>query len=120
MKRRQFLRLLGLGLGSIAILPFRYWGKSKDLLEVQPFYVAGVRFHSTPQMAETGDHVVIKKESWRGERCYGIYTESEQRLGYVPRKLIPFFDNLADRNWRLECVNRYTVPWKRYKITLTP
>lgn len=118
MKRRRFLRLLGLGLGSIAILPFRHLRKDKDLPEVRPFYVAGVRFHSTPHRVETGDHVVIKRESWSGERCYGIYTESKQRIGYVPRKLVPSFDNLDDRNWRLECVNRYTVPWKRYKITL--
>jgi hypothetical protein len=82
------------------------------------FYVAGVRFNPTSNIPEMGDRVLMKGEVWHGERCYAIYTEGGQHIGYLPRQLIPVFGDLADRDWRLVSVNLTAIPWKQYKIRL--
>ena len=117
MKRRGFLNLLGLSLGSVAILPFRLWLKNGDLPLECSFFVAGVRFNSMFGVVAEGDRVVIKRQSWHGEISYAIYIENGQRIGFVPQSLIPTINNLEDHFWQMESVDHYSVPWKRYKIT---
>ncbi|MDD4977177.1 MAG: hypothetical protein PHI29_00935 [Gallionella sp.] len=116
MKRRGFLKLLVLGLGSVAILSIRRWNGGEDL-PAASFFVAGVRFNTLSEDIAAGDRVEIKRESWRGERSYGIYAKNGERIGYVPRTLISSIDSPDNHNWLLESVDRHTVPWRQYKIT---
>lgn len=116
MRRRRFLRLLAMAYGMIVMFPFRRWGISDRMSVTRSFHVAGVRFHPTLHVLKMGDRLIMKRDSWNGERCYAIYTEGGQRIGYVPRQMIPTLGDLADQEWRLTSINSDTVPWKRYKI----
>ncbi len=107
--------LLSIGWG-FGMVRFRRH-KNRDVTPaLKPFYIAGVRFNPTSEILQPGERLFIKRELWHGERCYGIYSERGHRIGYVPRKLVPFFNDFVDRSWQLASVEPDSVPWKRYKV----
>jgi len=118
MRRRQVLRLLAMACGMIVMFPFRRWRISDGISVTRSFYIAGVRFNPTLDVLKIGDCIVMKGDAWNGEKCYAIYTEGGQQIGYLPRQMIPILGDLADQEWRLISINADTVPWKRYKIGL--
>jgi len=118
MHRRQVLRLLAMACGMIVMFPFRRWRISDGMSVTRSFYIAGVRFNPTLDVLKMGDRLIMKRDSWNGERCYAIYTEGGQLIGYLPRQMIPILGDLADQEWRLTSINSDTVPWKWYKMEL--
>lgn len=114
--RRAFLKASVFVIQGI-LFPWQVLRK-RNVPEIRPFYVAGVRFHLMRQIPKASDRVWIKRERWQGITCFGIYIGNGERIGYVPRKLVPHFNALYDKNWRLASVNYKTVPWKRFKIEL--
>jgi len=64
------------------------------------------------------ERVLIRSGKWRGNICYTVYSERGECIGYVPRQYIAKITHITNREWRICAVNRYTVPWKRYKISL--
>jgi hypothetical protein len=119
MRRRQFLKLLAMVCTTIMVFPFRRSRISDEMSMTRSFYIAGVRFNPTLDVPKTGDRVLVKRSFWNGEKCYAIYTEGGQQIGYLPRHMIPVFGDLMDQTWRLTSVNPETVPWKRYRIGST-
>jgi hypothetical protein len=110
--------MMGFGFAAVpALVSFR-WFATKGSGKVNSFYVAGARFNATNVVPSVGDPLIIKRQTWNGERCYEVCTERGHRLGFVPRGLVAIFDDLVDRNWQLLVVDPYAVPWKRYKVGL--
>lgn len=118
MLRRRFLKLLTFGCGLLAA-PFltlrRISGYGSRTLS---FYVAGVRFHRMIDHLKALDRVKLRSEVFGKENCYGIYTEYGHRIGYVPRNLVPVFNDFSVHDAYLCSIRPHTVPWKRYKITV--
>jgi hypothetical protein len=82
------------------------------------FYVAGVRFNVIKRPPKLNERVQLQLNQWNGHRCYEVCTEAGELIGYVPRRHIAEVTEIANREWRICAINRYTVPWKRYKISL--
>ncbi len=112
VKRRTVLKLLAAS--GLARWLLRQGSVDADT-QVRSFFVAGSRFNALPEV-RPGDPVVIRPESWRGEPCYGVYTEAGQRIGFVPRSLVSRFTPDPRAGWRVAAVDRHAVPWKRYRV----
>ena len=118
MKRRQIIKLFTLS----AVLPIYRIGnatvdKKNGALE---FFAAGVRFQdpvSTP--LSTGDNVNIRGEDFDGSLAYAIYSDQNQRIGFVPDDLVSTLPVNNTYNGTMLKVSTYAVPWKRYRIRIS-
>lgn len=114
IRKRRFLRLLGLAIVGIAWS--RRWRWSKGHHAPDSFYVAGVRFNRVRLSPGVNDPVRLYRRDWSGHLCYEIQTERQERIGYVPRRYVDQIGPVADHEWRICGLNRYGVPWKRFRI----
>jgi hypothetical protein len=119
MHRRSFLASLGLTLGSLSCMNEVARWIFPDGGHYIRFFVAGVRFHSPVHGLKAGEKVIIKPSLFRGRRCYEVLASNGQRIGFLPRYLIPFLN--TQRTWRSEIsiVDANAVPWKKYQILIS-
>ncbi len=112
--KRRFLRLLGFVVVGIAWS--HRWKSGKGGHGPDWFYVAGVRFNKVCLPPGVNDPVRLYRRDWCGHSCYEIQTENHERIGYVPHRYVYQIGPVADRDWRICGLDRYGVPWKRYKV----
>jgi hypothetical protein len=118
MRRRDFMQLIAFYYGFLASsFPIRPKAAG-HLPDRSSFLVAGARFSKLTEALRSGDRVVIEAEVFRQQRCYGVFTVAGQRIGYVPRTLIPSLNKCQVVESYLSSVDQHAVPWKRYEVTL--
>jgi hypothetical protein len=113
--KRRFLGLVVSAACLFVVGTWRWTSRSPDL---PCFYVAGVRFNAIQALLRSNERVRLQLSLWKGQRCYEVRTAVGERIGYVPRRYVAKITKIANRDWRICAVNRYAVPWKRYKISL--
>lgn len=116
--RRAFLKFMIVAAGAMGLPNWSLVQKTKRNHDFS-FYVAGVRFNSSSEHPNVGSCVRIVPEMWNQQQSYAIHSESGQRIGYLPRKMIPSLQGLTGRQWQVASVNLNGLPWKRYKIALS-
>ena len=115
LSRRTFIKGLALALPAIGFRRRTALGGSRPELS---FYVAGARFHPSRHALLVGDPVTIVEGSFRGERCYSIYSGEGEQIGYVPRRLVSVVRELRTTRGRVLSANVYAVPWQCYCVGL--
>lgn len=118
MDRRRLLKLIAIGGGLLGERLLIHPGIATERLDARSFYAAGVRFHKISRELRSGDFLSVSMESFEGRTCYGILTADGEKIGYLPRTLLPYLDNRRVVECRVLSVNRDTVPWKRYRIMI--
>jgi hypothetical protein len=116
MHRRKFLELAATGCGVLATSGSNEFFRrgSRQL----SFYTAGVRFCKTAGVPKVGDALRVVPEIFQNQLAYSIIGEPYGRIGYVPKQLIPSLVDRSISRAYVSSVNQYTVPWKRYEITI--
>jgi hypothetical protein len=66
----------------------------------------------------SGDRVEIKPEIYKGQLCFGIFNLKSERIGYMPRTLVPSLKQGQIVESYISLVNLHAVPWKRYEVTV--
>ncbi len=117
MRRRQFMKSLGLAIGMGAVgVPLR----ATEAGGIKPgfgFFVAGARFHDPPEEdTPHGSVVVLEKSLWQGQRAIRITTKRGQPIGFVPQSLVSLVDQTDHGEWRVVSFNPHAVPWKRCRV----
>lgn len=93
-------------------------GAAERPRSVLAFYVAGVRFQEgEPGPLQSGDKVLVRRESGI-EPCYGVYSDSMVRLGYVPRHMVEALIPANRLVGVLEDTRLHALPWKRYRVSV--
>lgn len=105
MRRRTFL------FAAAATLAVHGTGPARRPIR---FWLAGVRFVKTDDWPESGNTVVLRPETWNGNRAMAVFFGST-RIGYVPRRRLQSLGN-STRGARVVRANPDAVPWKRYLI----
>jgi hypothetical protein len=82
------------------------------------FYIAGTRFYKTDRSAKTGEDVSIRRETFEGEVCYGVYNQDGSQIGYVPKEIVSILETRGIVKARVISTREFGVPWHRYKVCL--
>ena len=115
LSRRTFIKWLALALPAIRFQrSTELTGSGTEL----SFYVAGARFHPLRYALVVGDPVTIVEGSFRGERCYAIYSRHGEQIGYVPRHLVSVVQEFRTTTGRVLSADNYAVLWQRYSVSL--
>ena len=80
--------------------------------------MAGARFCKLRRQLKSREVVKIVKSKFEGETCYQIVTSKNERIGYVPRRLVSFLDNSTIVESYIASLNPHAVPWKQYQVTV--
>lgn len=111
-ERRQFLQrlvaLMGVAWVSTALPP-----------APTRFNVAGVRFNHSRRTLQLGEAVTLVKAEFKNATCFEVISSDGEKIGYVPRHLVPRFSAAARHRALVKSVNHGAVPWKRYLIETT-
>lgn len=114
ISRRQLLKL---GLLSIPWLASIKGYKSSSVKPLR-FYIAGVRFQTVKPVCYLGQKLNVKQQHFDQSVSYAIHSQSGERLGYVPKKLVPLLVSQKIAAVRVDKFSPHAVPWKRYRVLL--
>lgn len=114
INRRRFLGIATVA-GCFAAL--RCWRWMPGSGPLRCFYVSGVRFNEVQSAPKPNDVVRLELHYWRGQRCYEVRTQQNERLGYLPSRHIARFAATGSSEWYIAEMRPNGVPWKRYKIS---
>lgn len=82
-------------------------------------HVAGSRYHVADLSdLQAGAAVQVLRRHCRGQVCYEVVDARAQRIGYLPRELVPRVDERGVVAAWLCAVNPHAVPWKQLEVTL--
>jgi hypothetical protein len=116
MRRRDFLKMIGLSASALGASPLVGAGGAQA--ERLSFYAAGVRFHAPLGSLRSGDTVVLEEGRWNGQKCFRILTEQGVLIGHVPQRLVAVIESLGRREWVIASLRPHAVPWKRCCVAL--
>jgi len=116
MKRRVFVQLIAGVIGGCSKISKVVTADDKSKQRLLTFFVSGARFQKPFAGLKVGDRIDIRPDTFKGGRCYSVFAAGEKKLGYVPGKLVPMFDDTDRLEARLSVVDQFGVPWKRYEV----
>src|SRR5271166_3285851 len=116
MQRRVFVQLIAGAIGGCSKISKVEVLDDRRKQRLLTFFVSGARFQKPFAGLRVGDRIEIRPDTFKGGRCYSVFAAGEKKLGYVPRKLVPMFDDMHRLEARLSVVDQFGVPWKRYEV----
>lgn len=120
MKRKSFLKFLGLsGLipASKIIAPDE---KQTKQIHLHDFYVAGFKYYDGPEILDqlkVGDELslVREPENKHDSQAVAIFTKDGYKLGYIPAESNIVAKNIIDNNIKSKCIiaeiDKNAEPW---------
>jgi hypothetical protein len=83
------------------------------------FYIAGVRFNRVTVIPQPGCSLRLAWEDIGALTGCALFSSENQRLGYVPQLGLSKLKSFRKPVALLTEVDRYAIPWKRYKVLIT-
>lgn len=114
MRRRDFL----------ITVPLVCWGagtwmpvESDNSTHELHCYIAGVKYHK-PRAVRPGQLVRIVRQTFDNKTCFAVLDDAGNRIGYVPKPLVPALQGKRIFDSRISAVREFAVPWRRYRLSI--